>query len=132
MVTKRKSERRFEQLRWIQTDLIPTLPKGRNGSRGLMVAVLYSCWAQARGAECRFDATNQQIADGAGIDKRSAIRIMQQLESASVVKTLKRGAGHYGSIRQLTGKTYQKRGDTDDTPGVTRRTKRGDTENQEG
>ena len=129
MVTKRKSEKRFEQLRWIQTELLPTLPKGRNGSRGLMVAVLYSCWSQARGAECRFNATNQQIADGAGIEKRTVIRIMRELESASVVKTLKRGAGHYGSVRQLTGKTYQKRGDTDDTPGVTRRTKRGDTEN---
>ena len=113
-------------------ELFPTLPKGRNGSRGLMVAVLYSCWAQARGAECRFDATNQQIADGAGIEKRSVIRIMRELERADVVKTLKRGAGHHGSIRQLTGKTYQKRGDTDDTPGVTRRTSRGDTENQEG
>ncbi len=129
MVTKRKSEKRFEQLRWMTEELLPTLPKGRNGSRGLMAAVLYSCWTQARGAECKFNATNQQIADKACVDKRSVIRIMRELERAGVVKTLKRGAGHYGSIRHLTGKTYQKRGDTDDTPGVTRRTSRGDTEN---
>ena len=132
MVTKRKSEKRFEQLRWMTEELLPTLPKGRNGSRGLMAAVLYSCWTQARGAECKFNATNQQIADKACVDKRSVIRIMRELERAGVVKTLKRGAGHYGSIRHLTGKTYQKRGDTECTPGVTRRTSRGDTENVQG
>jgi len=122
VVTKRKSEKRFEQLRWMQDKLFPTLPKGRNGSRGLMVAVLYSCWSQARGAECRFDATNQQIADGAGIEKRTVIKIMRDLERAGVVLTLKPGAGHYGSVRHLTGKTYRNRGAPDDTPGVHRTT----------
>jgi CRP-like cAMP-binding protein len=122
MVTKRKSEKRFEQLRWMQEVLFPTLPNGHNGSRAVMIAVLYSCWSQARGAECKFNATNQQIAVFAGIEKRAVIRIMQDLERAGVVKTLKRGAGHYGSIRNLTGNTYQKRGAPDDTPGVYRTT----------
>lgn len=116
MVTKRKSEKRFEQLRWMQDELFPTLPKGHNGSKAVMIAVLYSCWAQARGAEFKFNATNKQIGAYAGIEKRAVINIMQELERAGVVKTLKRGAGHYGSIRQLTGKTYQKRGDTECTP----------------
>ena len=102
----------------MQDELFPTLPKGHNGSKAVMIAVLYSCWAQARGAEFKFNATNKQIGAYAGIEKRAVINIMQELERAGVVKTLKRGAGHYGSIRQLTGKTYQNRGAPDDTPGA--------------
>ncbi|MDF1843375.1 MAG: helix-turn-helix domain-containing protein [Rubripirellula sp.] len=106
-MTKRKSEKRFEQLGKIRDVIIPSLPSGRNGIRGHMAAVLYSCWAQARGADCKFDATNQQIADAAGIDRRSVIRIMGELERAGIVKTIKRGSGHRGSIRVITGQVFK-------------------------
>lgn len=128
-MTKRKSENRFEQLRWMQNELFPTLPKGRNGSKSSMVAVLYSCWTQAWGTDFKFNATNQQIAEYAGLKERTTIKIMQDLERAGVVLTLRRGVGHSGSVRKLTFEKYQKRGAPDDTPGVHPTTKRGAPDN---
>ena len=128
MGMKHKSQKRFEQLRWMTETLFPALPADLKVSRCTLAAVLYSCWTQAWGVKFEFDATSQQIADAACINERTAVRALGILENLGVIKTIKRGAGRRGSIRRITGDLPRARVDSKQKSNVTRTVEKGGEE----
>lgn len=105
---KHKSAMRFEQLNFIVYELLPSIPVSKRGqTRVAYAAVLYACWMQAKGKGGTFDATFQQIADASGLNRRSVIRIMNELQGGKVIEITKRGSGNRGSTRKFTWQLFQ-------------------------
>lgn len=99
---------RFEQLHFIVYQVLPSIPVTKRGqTRVAYAAVLYACWMQAKGKAGTFDATFQQIADASGLNRRSVIRVMNELQAGKVIETTKRGCGNRGSTRKFTWQLFQ-------------------------
>ena len=107
--SKQKSSMRFEQLKFIVYEVLPSIPVSKRGQTSVAyAAVLYACWMQAKGKAGTFDATFQQIADASGLNRRSVIRVMNELQAGKVIEITKRGCGNRGSALKFTWKLFQR------------------------
>ncbi|QDV42945.1 hypothetical protein Enr13x_27970 [Stieleria neptunia] len=143
MTQKQKSNLRWESGRHIHDIVLPSLDSTAQA------AVLMFCWFHARGRDCVFDATAQQIGDALSMSQRHAKRVLCELETGGVVKTLTSGRGRGNpSTRYITGQPLKitkgdshvtlsdQKGDTGvtlpKTKGDKRRTKRGQMAHEKG
>lgn len=83
---KEKSHIRFKQVNMICDAVIGKLAKPIHG------LVLLLCWRHAD-EKGFFNLSHQRIADMAGISRRYAIEIMEDLERAKAVRTINVGGG---------------------------------------
>jgi hypothetical protein len=119
---KRRSEMRWEQGRLLVEQITPTLPSSSH------VAVLLYCWFRARGRDCVFSESAEQIGEATKVSKRHVVRVLGELEAGQVLKTVQQSKGR-GNLcrRMITGKPFVK-GDTmspqAEIKGDTGRTKR--------
>lgn len=103
---KRKSHKRFEQLNELIDGITGTLPTPTHGM-ALMV-----CFRHGRPGG-RFRVAIDRIADSAGISRRQAQRVLDDLERMGVVELLKEHQGPIPRLYRITGRRAN--GDTHDT-----------------
>ncbi|MCO8121457.1 helix-turn-helix domain-containing protein [Stieleria sp. TO1_6] len=101
--TKRKSQKRFEQLNRIIDDIAPTLPSASH------LAVLLICFRHGRQAGF-FRASTKRIAKSARLSERHVKRIINDLETAGVVRLEAEHNGPIPRSYRITGQTAN--GDT--------------------
>lgn len=100
---KANASTRFGTGKNIATFLLPTLPNSTYSA-----AILY-CWLMGQQKEdgvTEFNESNQQIADACRVKPRQIIRVMRDLESQGIVKTIWEGRGRMPSKRIIVPKTY--------------------------
>src|SRR6056297_3374658 len=101
MSGKRKSNLRWQSGRHIHDQVLPTLESTAQA------AVLMACWFHARGADCVFDCTAGQIAREVKLSRDWVKKILQRLEQANVITTVKPGFGRGNpAVRAITGKPF--------------------------
>lgn len=94
--SKRKSQKRFEQLNRIVDEVGPTLRTPAH------LAVLFVCFRHA-GPQGRFAVSNARIARSCSLSARQVVRIMDDLESVGVVKLLSEHQGPIPKRYRITG-----------------------------
>ena len=103
---KRKSQKRFEQLNHIVDNVVAKLPTRHT-------AALFVCFRHAReGGHFRLSVA--RLASTLGINRRTAQRLLHELEQWGVIRTVKPEQGTIPRCFQITGTI--RRGDTQTAP----------------
>ncbi|KAA5543580.1 hypothetical protein FYK55_10215 [Roseiconus nitratireducens] len=95
-MTKRKSQRRFEQLNRIVDVIAPTLPTSTH------VAVLLVCFRHARQGGA-FQVSTRRIADAVNIKRRRAQYVLDELIELGVVAITEEHKGPIPRKHRITG-----------------------------
>jgi len=104
--SKKKSERRFEQLNMIVDDIAPTLPTPSH------VAILLCCFRHGRGAGY-FRVSTNRLAKSSCIGKRQVQRVIDDFEKTGIIELVTEHQGPIPRTYRITFKRFN--GDTHDT-----------------
>ena len=97
MNEKRKSHRRFEQVNLLADQVVQNLPTPTHG------LLLLICWRHAD-VRCILRKSLNELATAAGISKRQAKRIVDDLVRVDALEVIRARQGTIPTVYRITGK----------------------------